>query len=69
MATPDRAPRRTVTDMPLNAASGEPVPGANPQTYTRKPASADGVPEGKTYAQMRAQANVGLTPENVQVNK
>jgi hypothetical protein len=70
MATaPDAAPRRTVTDMPLVVASGEPVPGANPQTYIRKAASADGSAEAGTYDRMRAQANVGLTPQNVDMDK
>ena len=67
MATPDTAPRRVATNTDLDTATGVPVPGVNPGVYTRKPASADGAPEGKAYDEQRAQAKVDLTPENVDV--
>ena len=69
MASPDRAPRRTATQTSLNSATGQPVPGVNAGVYTRKAASSDGMAEGKTYMNQRNAGKVGLTPENVQVNK
>ena len=68
MTTPDAAPRRVATNTDLNSATGAPVPGANAQTYVRKPASADGLSEARA-AQAGLSSPTGLTPENVQVNK
>lgn len=68
MATPDRAPRKTVAQMGVNVASGMPVPGVNAQTHTRKTASASDA--GKARA--AAHSPTGLTPgtvPNTKVNK
>ena len=63
---PDRAPRRTAAQMNVNLASGTPAPGANTYQAARKTAS---VSDGGAYMKMRGSANVGLTPNNVAVNK
>jgi hypothetical protein len=51
--------------MELKTATGQPVPGANAQTYIRKTASAG---DGKA-ALGALYTPTGLTPENVKVNK
>lgn len=66
MGTPNRAPRRTAAQMSVNVASGVPAPGANTYQAARKTAS---VSDGGAYDKQRSAANVGLTPDNVAVNK
>ena len=68
MSTPTAAPRRTAANADFNTATGAVVPGANAQTYIRKPASTDGQSEAKAAEAARAM-DTGLSPENVQVNK
>lgn len=82
MATPSRAPRRTAAQMNLNIASGVPSPGANSYQTARqssgltpgsvpqtKGGSSGSVSGSEAYMNQRNAAKVGLTPENVAVNK
>lgn len=62
MGTPDAAPRRVASQTGLSTTTGEPVPGANPQTYIRKAASSDGMAEGKTYMSQRSAGKTGVGP-------
>jgi hypothetical protein len=64
MALPT-TPSRKPVGIQLTQATGQPVPGANAQTYTRKTASAG---DAKT-ALGALSTPVGLTPQNVAVNK
>lgn len=71
MATPNRAPRRTVAQMSKNIATGAPVPGANASTYQslRKTASTS---DSGAYMKQRSAGKSGVTPQSfphTKVNK
>lgn len=65
MATPSRAPRRTATQMTTSIANGIASPGANTYQVQRKTASVSDA----SKAGNAAGTPVGLTPNNVSVNK